>query len=105
LDDVRASIRVRRVPVISVVIVVFIAGLAACDRAATPQEFQKLAVTTLTDEATSRGITLLDAACQRPGSTQVGTVFSCSAAGQTGEILKYDVLIDTATHVVITPRQ
>ena len=80
-----------------------VVGLAACNRAPTTDEFQKLAVTTLTDEAAKNGVALQDVACTRPGGVQKGTVFRCTAAGEAGERLAFDALIDAPEHVVITP--
>ena len=82
-----------------------IVGAAGCNRAPTPEEFRKLAVTTLTNEAAKAGVTLQDVACARPGGVQKGTVFACTAAGEAGERLAYDALIDAPNHVVITPSQ
>lgn len=78
-------------------------GLAGCNRAPTPDEFQKLAVTTLTNEAAKNGVALQDVACTRPGGVQKGTVFRCTAAGEAGERLAFDALIDAPEHVLITP--
>ena len=80
-------------------------GLTGCNRAPTPEEFQKLAVTTLTNEAAKNGVALSEVACTRPGGVQKGTVFRCSAAGEAGERLAFDALIDAPGHVAITPAQ
>lgn len=82
-----------------------VVGVAGCSRAPTPDEFQKLAVTTLTNEAATNGVTLHEVACARPGGVQKGTVFRCTAAGEAGERLAFDALIDAPNHVVITPAQ
>jgi hypothetical protein len=82
-----------------------IVGLAGCNRAPTPVEFQRLAVTTLTKNAAENGVTLQDVACARPGGVQKGTVFRCTAAGEAGERLTFDALIDGPAHVLITPGQ
>ncbi len=82
-----------------------VGGLAGCNRAPTPDEFQKLAVTTLTNEAAKNGVALQEVACTRPGGVQKGTVFRCTAAGEAGERLAFDALIDGPGHVLITPGQ
>ncbi len=87
------------------IVTVAVVVMTGCNRAPTPQEFQKLAVTALTNEAVANGTTLRDIACDRPGNIQVGTVFTCTAVGETGEHFTFDALIDSTNHVALTPGQ
>ena len=55
------------------------------------------------NEAAKNGVALQDVACTRPGGVQKGTVFRCTAAGEAGERLAFDALIDAPEHIVISP--
>ncbi len=79
------------------------AAAGACSRAPTPDEFRRLAETSLSDEAALNGVQLRRVTCEQPGNTQVGTVFTCTAAGEADEQFEFTALIDAPGHVVLEP--
>jgi hypothetical protein len=85
----------------AVALLALIAVAAACDAGAA--DFSEHASKHIMSPAVTdvAGIEFSDASCEDPASTDVGTVFTCTASGPNGESYSFDVEISAEDQILV----